>query len=83
MMIYITHYLNAIMANLREKFGKRLKSLRLQQGISQEALANQAEIHRTYPSKLENGLRGATLDTIERLAEVLDVEPRELFNFEE
>ncbi len=71
------------MANLREKFGKRLKSLRLQKGISQEAMADQADIHRTYPSKLENGLRGATLDTIERLADVLDVEPREFFHFEE
>lgn len=70
------------MASLRKKFGRRLKDLRKKKGISQESLANRAGIHRTYPSKLENGLRGATIDTIERLAEVLEVEPREFFQFE-
>lgn len=70
------------MASLREQFGQRLKSLRKKKGISQESLAERAGIHRTYPSKLENGLRGATLDTIEQLADVLDVEPRAFFEFE-
>jgi len=71
------------MANLREKFGKRLRTLRQEKGVTQKTLAKKANIHRTYPSKIEHGLRGASLDTIERLAEVLDVEPKALFDFDE
>jgi len=70
------------MDDLRKKFGQRLKQLRAQKGLTQESLAEKANIHRTYPSKLENGLRGATLDTIERLANVLEVEPHEFFVFD-
>ncbi len=71
------------MSTLRKKFGQRLKQLRREQDMTQEILAERAEIHRTYPSKLENGLRGATIDTIEKLAEVLDVDPKRMFEFDD
>ncbi len=71
------------MANLREKFGNRLRTLRQEKGVTQKTLAKKAEIDQTYPSKIEHGLRAASLDTIERLAEVLNVEPKELFEFDD
>lgn len=43
--------------------------------MSQEALANEAEIDRTYVSALERGIYAASIDMIEKLAQVLDIDP--------
>ncbi len=54
-------------------FGRVLKEVRQQKGLSQEDLAGEAEFDRTYPSLLERGLRTPTLTVIFQLAEVLQV----------
>jgi transcriptional regulator with XRE-family HTH domain len=46
--------------------------------LSQEALADLAGVDRTYVSALERQVYSASLDTIERLADVLKVDPQEL-----
>lgn len=53
--------------------------MRLAKGISQEALAEEADLHRTYVSSVERGERNVSLVNIARLATALGVEIRELF----
>lgn len=46
--------------------------------MSQEALADAAKLHRTHISLIERGQRSVRLETIERLARALGVQPAEL-----
>ena len=62
------------------KFGARVRALREQSGLSQEALAAEAGIHRTYMGGVERGERNICLRNIIRLAKALGVHPRELFS---
>jgi transcriptional regulator with XRE-family HTH domain len=64
--------------DLQRLLGANLRALRLERGLSQEAMADLLGIHRTYIGGLERGERNVTLRTVERLAGQLDVEPREL-----
>ena len=59
-------------------FGDRLKELRAQQGVSQDALADKTDVHPTAIGRLERGDREPRLTTILRLARGLDVRPGEL-----
>jgi transcriptional regulator with XRE-family HTH domain len=52
-------------------FGKALRGRREKLEVSQEALALTSEIHRTYISELERGLKNPSLSTIDRLAAAL------------
>lgn len=63
---------------LREVLAENLKRHRLATGLSQEELAHRADIDRTYVSSLERCQYSATVDMIEKLARVLDVEAAEL-----
>jgi len=65
--------------NLQRKFGLVLKELRLEKELSQESLANQADIDRTYISDIEKGERNISLKIIERLSETLQISLSELF----
>ena len=65
---------------VQKKFGERVRSIRLRRGISQEALADKAGLHRTYVSSVERGERNATLTTIEKLAMALEVSMAELLS---
>jgi transcriptional regulator with XRE-family HTH domain len=48
-------------------------------GISQEVLAEQAALHRTYISDIERGARNVSLDNIEKLAKALQISISDLF----
>ena len=65
--------------NLQRKFGLVIKELRLEKGFSQESLANQSDIDRTYISDIEKGERNISLKIIERLSETLQISLSELF----
>ncbi len=54
-------------------FGKRLKELRLEKSLSQEKLAHQAGLHRTYISLLEKGKRQPSLSSAMNLADALGI----------
>ena len=64
--------------DLREVFAANLRRLRHAKGLSQEALAYEADVNRTYVSKLETGLAYPGLEVIGKLASVLGAEPAEL-----
>jgi len=58
--------------------GQNIKRLRTRIGLSQEQLAEAAGIHRTYVSSVERGERNLSVTNIYRLAQALNVDPREL-----
>jgi len=61
-------------------FAANLRSARLQHGLSQEGLAELADLHRTYVGSVERGERNISLQNVERLANALGVDPRELLS---
>ena len=61
--------------DLRQVFAANLRRLRHERGISQETLAYEADVNRTYISKLEKGVSYAGLEVIGKLAKVLEIEP--------
>ena len=67
------------MSNIRLTFGKRLRKLREKKGISQEVLAYDAELDRTYISSVERGKRNISLENIEKLSVALDVKIQSFF----
>jgi transcriptional regulator with XRE-family HTH domain len=59
-------------------FGKRLRALRLKRGLSQEKLAELADLHRNYVGGVERGERNVALLNIVALARALKVRPTKL-----
>lgn len=68
------------MQSLQKQVGLRLKALREEKGISQEALAGLCNLHRTYIGLIERGERSLSLPTIEVIARALNVPPARLFD---
>jgi transcriptional regulator with XRE-family HTH domain len=64
--------------DLREVFATNLGRLRNAKGLSQDDLAYEAEVSRSYLSQLEKGAFYASLKIVGKLAVVLQVEPAEL-----
>ena len=64
--------------DLREVFAANLRRLRNAKGVSQDELAHEANVSRSYLSQLEKGTFYASLNIVGRLAEALGVEPAEL-----
>ncbi len=60
------------------KLGKNIKHLRLAKGISQEKLAELANLHRTYIGGVERGERNISLLNLTRLAQALEVSVTDL-----
>lgn len=60
---------------LRDTFAENLRRVRLDQGFSQEALADLVGIDRTYVSALERKRYAVSLDVLERIAAALEVAP--------
>ena len=65
--------------DVKRLLGKNVQRLRLARGLSQEDLADEAEVHRTYVSQVERGLRNPTITIIAKLAKGLGVTIQDLF----
>ena len=63
---------------IQTAFGLVLKDLRNERGLSQQQLAFDSDLDRTYISLLERGLRLPTLGTVSKVAEVLKVSPSDI-----
>jgi transcriptional regulator with XRE-family HTH domain len=63
----------------RELVAINLRRIRVEKGISQEALAVDASIDRTYVSRLERASENPTVDVLERLADALDCKIPDFF----
>ena len=68
--------------SLREIVATNLRKLRHAKGMSQEELADRAGINRNYVGMLEREQHSATVDMLEKLAEVLEADPVEFFRRE-
>jgi transcriptional regulator with XRE-family HTH domain len=66
--------------SIKVEVGKRIRELRNEMGISQEALANKAEIDRTYVTDVENGRRNISIENLEKLVVALQIEFKDFFN---
>ena len=65
-------------SNLNHAFGRAIRHLRIDRGLSQQELADYSEVDRSYISDLERGRYNPTLDTIFRLSDILKIKPSEL-----
>lgn len=66
------------MEKLVKIFGRKVRHYRKQKGISQEELAAASELHRTFIGAIERGERNVSLNTIEKIANALNVPAIEL-----
>ena len=65
--------------DIKEKFGQKVKLLRIEKGWSQEKLALNADLDRTYIPGIEKGERNVSITVIEKIAIALKVEIKDLF----
>lgn len=66
--------------DVRKRLSANIKRLRSEKGWSQEELADQAGLHRTYISGVERGVRNPTVTVVERIAQALEVRSGDLLN---
>ena len=67
------------MADLRKRFGKLVAAHRRRCGMTQQQLADAAQLSPTMIVRIEGGSSGARFPSIERIANALQVDPAELF----
>lgn len=65
-------------ADILVRFGKRIRQLRLERELSQEAFALECELDRTYVGGIERGERNLALQNIQKIATALGVSMSEL-----
>ena len=70
------------MSTLRQRFGQRVRVLRKQADLSQEELAARAGISVDFLGLIERGINAPSFETLEKLAEALEVPVGELFDFD-
>ena len=67
--------------NLKVKFGRKLRQIRRLKNLTQEQLAEATGISVEFVSNIERGINAPSFDTLEKLAEVLNVSYVDLFDF--
>ena len=67
----------------KETVGKKIKELRIQKGISQEKLANECGLDRTYITYVENAMKNITIETLDKITQALNVSLKDFFDMDE
>ena len=70
------------MTNIKVLFGSRIRQLRKEGGLSQEAFAELCDLDRTYVGGIERGERNVSLVNISKIATALKLPPIELFRIQ-
>lgn len=68
------------MEDVRKTVGRNVRRLREEAGLSQEKLAMEADLDRTYVSGVERGVRNPTVTVVARIAKALKTEPEKLLH---
>lgn len=66
------------MADIRKLLGDKIKKIRQKRKMSQEELAFESGLHRTYISDIERGTRNVSIRNIEKIAKALNVSLKEI-----
>ncbi|MEN1966605.1 helix-turn-helix transcriptional regulator [Lentibacillus sp. N15] len=69
------------MPDLKKVIGERIRSIRKDKGLTQETLAEKADIHYSYIGGVERGDRNISIETLEKIINALEILPVELFQF--
>lgn len=77
----ITTRLENMVKESKVLFGKRVRALRKNKGLSQEDLAEKIDISSKYLSRVEMGQHFPSIDTLDRLANALKVDLKDFFEF--
>jgi transcriptional regulator with XRE-family HTH domain len=67
-----------VVRSLSPWLGLAIRQRRQARGLSQEALAERAELHRTYISLVERAVRNVSVDALSGIADALDIRPSQL-----
>jgi transcriptional regulator with XRE-family HTH domain len=65
--------------DLKVNIGKRIKELRTLKNLTQEALAWESDVDRTFMNHVENGKRNISVDSLEKIILGLGTNPRDFF----
>jgi transcriptional regulator with XRE-family HTH domain len=65
---------------MQKRIAGRIKAIRKEKGLTQEELAWNSDVDRTFMNHIENGRRNISLDTLEKILSGLDVSFKDFFN---
>lgn len=65
--------------DIKHRFGRNVRALRKAAGLSQDEFADMVDVHRTFMSGIERGVRAPTIITVDKIAIALNVDPGVLF----
>lgn len=65
-----------------QAFGKRVRELRLEKGLTQEQLAEKLGVSENYVGMIERAERNTSLEKVFKIAKALEIRTSELFNFD-
>lgn len=68
------------MNNIKQKIGERIKEVRVEKRLSQEAVAYNAGIERSFMTHIENGRRNVSVETLEKVLTGLEISFSDFFN---
>ncbi len=71
------------MSEVKKQFGRRLRRLRRYKDVTQEVMAEKAGLTVLSISNIERGVHSPSFENLERIAQSLDVEIKELFDFDD
>jgi transcriptional regulator with XRE-family HTH domain len=66
--------------DIKVKIGLRIKELRTQKSLTQEAIAWKSEVDRTFMNHVENGKRNISIESLEKIILGLETTPKDFFN---
>jgi transcriptional regulator with XRE-family HTH domain len=69
--------------DIKQKIGQRIKELRTGKELSQEEVANTADMERSFMTHIESGKRNISVETLQRILTALDISFQEFFNSKE
>lgn len=65
---------------MRKRIGQRIVAFRKGLGMTQEDLAGEANIDRSFLSEIENGHKNLSVETLKKIADALKIKPSSLID---